>query len=141
MSLKVAAMPLHTTVSSLAHTGSVYPAMRRLNLTKPMRLACKKKKKTASSAEQPRASASAGPEATAKFSCMQDLGKTCTASGLTDDAVDVLVYSWRPVTVKAYDTYFKTLQDSVHRNKIILPLHVDIANFSAIFLFFLLSRR
>ena len=47
------------------------------------------------------------------------------------EAVDLLMNSWRPATVKAYDTYIKQWQNFVNTNRILCPSHIHVSNFLA----------
>ena len=81
--------------------------------------------------QSPRQSPSACPEKYPPTNGLQDIRKEYAEAGLTEDAVNLLMHSWRPSTAKAYDTYIKRWQDYVNRNNILAPSHVDLANLLA----------
>lgn len=62
---------------------------------------------------------------------MQDLKQTYEELGLSSEAANLVMDSWRPSTVKAYDTYIRKWQNYTTVNKILEPTYVHVVNFLA----------
>ena len=62
---------------------------------------------------------------------LQSVRQTLLEDGLTDEAADLIMLSWRPNTVKAYNPYIKQWEDYVKEGNISDPSETDVINFLA----------